>query len=305
MKKNDLIFDLESLERRQMLTTIDMFVAGSTGQENFDLQIDGQTVASFTNVDQTQRVFTYDTDAKLTADNVRIAFTNDAGFSGPTDRNLVVDRIRVDGVTYQTENASTFSTGTWRAQDGVTSGTGRGDTLHTNGFFQFSNNGQSFDGSQIQVNARGTSGNEILSVKVNGEQIAKFQVTDQAETYTLGYRRTINPTVDTVRVEFTNDAVNSDLIVDNIRVDGTTFQSESAFSTGTWVNNRITPGYWNTEFLHSNGFFEYNTVAGAPSTITVHAGANSPEAQMRVTVCLLYTSPSPRDKRQSRMPSSA
>ena len=29
------------------------------------------------------------------------------------------------------------------------------------------------------------------------------------------------------------------------------------------------------------------------------------EASMRETNCLLYTSPSPRDKRQSRMPSSA
>ena len=34
------------------------------------------------------------------------------------------------------------------------------------------------------------------------------------------------------------------------------------------------------------------------------AGRRGPQA-LRVKVCLLYTSPSPRDKRQSRMPSSA
>ena len=33
--------------------------------------------------------------------------------------------------------------------------------------------------------------------------------------------------------------------------------------------------------------------------------ANSKEKSKRCTDCLLYTSPSPRDKRQSRMPSSA
>ena len=34
-------------------------------------------------------------------------------------------------------------------------------------------------------------------------------------------------------------------------------------------------------------------------------GANFDAAAATVTACLLYTSPSPRDKRQSRMPSSA
>ena len=34
-------------------------------------------------------------------------------------------------------------------------------------------------------------------------------------------------------------------------------------------------------------------------------GADGRWAQERLTDCLLYTSPSPRDKRQSRMPSSA
>ena len=37
----------------------------------------------------------------------------------------------------------------------------------------------------------------------------------------------------------------------------------------------------------------------------VQAMARQPEAAGMVRTCLLYTSPSPRDKRQSRMPSSA
>ena len=36
-----------------------------------------------------------------------------------------------------------------------------------------------------------------------------------------------------------------------------------------------------------------------------HAGIKANAAILNVSICLLYTSPSPRDKRQSRMPSSA
>ena len=39
--------------------------------------------------------------------------------------------------------------------------------------------------------------------------------------------------------------------------------------------------------------------------INVDPGTMSPYQHGEVYVCLLYTSPSPRDKRQSRMPSSA
>ena len=43
-------------------------------------------------------------------------------------------------------------------------------------------------------------------------------------------------------------------------------------------------------------------------SVTAYAQSNEPQtepAPVEETTCLLYTSPSPRDKRQSRMPSSA
>ena len=64
--------------------------------------------------------------------------------------------------------------------------------------------------------------------------------------------------------------------------------------------------YINGEYVKgSSGRFAdvYN-----PATGEVQAKvplASEEEMQMAVQVCLLYTSPSPRDKRQSRMPSSA
>ena len=58
---------------------------------------------------------TFNTDEVLTPGRISIGFGND--FFDPQtgeDRNLLVDRIVVDGVTVQTEDPSTFSTGIWR-----------------------------------------------------------------------------------------------------------------------------------------------------------------------------------------------
>ena len=55
----------------------------------------------------------------MTTGDVGIGFSNDAfDPSIGLDRNLLVDRIVVDGVTAQTEDPSTFSTGIYR--DGLT-----------------------------------------------------------------------------------------------------------------------------------------------------------------------------------------
>ena len=74
----------------------------------------------------------------VTSDRVQVAFTND--FYDPVngiDSNLIVDFISIDGVIYQTEHPSVFSTGTWLPADGITPGFRQSEILHTNGNFQF------------------------------------------------------------------------------------------------------------------------------------------------------------------------
>ena len=48
-----------------------------------------------------------------------------------------------------------------------------------------------------------------------------------------------------------------------------------------------------------------NNIAAAKAVADAVRSTLGPKGMDKMLVCLLYTSPSPRDKRQSRMPSSA
>ena len=52
---------------------------------------------------------------------------------------------------------------------------------------------------------------------------------------------------------------------------------------------------------------EYELILTVPKDVTVHADGTRTEStkQVKYKACLLYTSPSPRDRTRSRMPSSA
>lgn len=110
---------------------------GSTGNENMALQINGETVADW-DVSSATQTYSFVAAETVSPDQVRIAFTNDryepdAGI----DYNLRVDNIRIDGITYETEDPSVFSTGTWLPDDGIVPGNRQNETLHTDGYFQF------------------------------------------------------------------------------------------------------------------------------------------------------------------------
>ncbi len=145
LRKNDDRRDLqcETLEPRVMLSTVQIFAAGTTGAESIDLQIDNNTVATYTSPGSganngDYQTFNYSTPDNVTADQIRIAFTNDLYDPGNNvDRNVRIDRIVIDGQTFQTEDPGVFSTGTWKAADGVTPGFRESEFLHANGYFQY------------------------------------------------------------------------------------------------------------------------------------------------------------------------
>ena len=132
----DGYFQFASSSNQGSLITID--ASGSTGSETMQLEIDGSVVQSWQNVRTSPSTYSYTAVGTVTADRVRVSFTNDLyDPANSVDRNLDVDSISIDGTTYQTEAADVYSTGTWLPADGIVAGFRQSETLHTNGYFQF------------------------------------------------------------------------------------------------------------------------------------------------------------------------
>lgn len=53
------------------------------------------------------------------------------------DRNLIVDKINIDGKDYQSEAATTYSLGSWAPSDGCKAGFKKSEWLHCNGYFEY------------------------------------------------------------------------------------------------------------------------------------------------------------------------
>ena len=270
-------FSCEQLEQRILLSTVEILAAGQTNDESISLEIDGVEVQSWDNLGGNSftgqfETLSYTTAEMLTADQIRIRFSNDQNDpSVGYDRNVRIDAIVIDGTRYETEGASVFSTGTWLPADGVTPGFRQSEFLHANGYLQYADDPSS--GSTVSISARGQEGTEQMQLIVNGEAVALFGVTQSLATYTWQAGRDV--TADEIRVRFTNDewdpanGIDANLIVDHVSIDGTLYETEAptTLSTGTWVNGGITPGFYETEILHTVGYFEYSEPTVEPGTI--------------------------------------
>ncbi|MFK8113167.1 MAG: DUF4347 domain-containing protein [Rubripirellula sp.] len=137
-----LALDAAALANYPHTLPISIRAAGDRGEEQMQLQIDGVTVASWDNIGGNASAndfltFTHDVDG-ISANQIRVVFTNDLyDPANGIDRNLRVDNITVDGRTFETESSDVFSTGTWKAADGVTPGFRESEALHTDGYFQY------------------------------------------------------------------------------------------------------------------------------------------------------------------------
>ncbi len=249
--------------------SIDIYAAGSTGDELMELEINGEIVATwFVNGTDAanDRFYPYVTDIDgASIEDIRINFVNDlydpdAGI----DRNLRVDRVVVDGVTYQTEAPSVFGDGVYTDATGVTSGNFQTEYLVSNGYFDFSGSGGGSNGSTIEVALAGQTGTESAQLLIDGSVVATYDnISANGEVF--AFQGDGNVTADRVRVAFINDSYSPggfdrNLDVDFIRIDGETFQTEAAttFSTGTYRSGiGIEPGFVQDETLHANGYFQF------------------------------------------------
>ena len=271
--------NLENLEDRQMLSSVDIFVAGATNDETIELKIDDQTVQVWNNIGGNAnqgefQTLSYTSNETITADRLKIEFVNDAyDPSSNYDRNVRVDKIIVDGKVHEAEHASVFSTGTWRLEDGIVPGFRQSEYLQSNGYLQFSDQAQGH-GSQIQVDVRGLTGDEEFTLEVEGVELAYWQAGSEFQTFTVFTTQDAKP--GDVRINFVNDiydpnsGYDRNLQVDRIIINGQVIETESGdvFSTGTWrTEDGISPGNRQSETLHANGYFRFGLDAGLSDVI--------------------------------------
>ena len=308
MKNQQRSLEVEALEDRILLSAVEIFAAGGSGQENLSLQIDGVEVATFENIggDATDRVFqqlVYETDQDISASQIRIEFTNDL-FDPATglDRNLFVDRIVVDGETFQTEGPSVFSTGCF-ANGGFTgAGFLNTETLNVNGSFFFSDDNTPRDPtneSQVAFVARGTTGDEIVQLEIDGQTVATFEPGQVNQQFQFKRDQPINS--GTTRLVFVNDFLDTANEIDrNVILDSLEFEdlatneirrfdgnSSEIFSTGTFTNSDgIVDGFGRGNTLHANGFFAFpGTGSGVNQTlITAQARGTTGDEVLQLVI---------------------
>ena len=267
--ENPRAFDTAALAQFSGTLLVEIYAAGDLGDEVMELQIGDQIVGSWnmsgTDADARQfGRFTVD-NSNLSVDDIRINFVNDLwNPSAGIDRNLLVDRIVVDGVTYQSEHPAIYSTGTWMPSDGVTPGFRQSEYLNANGYFQYSHQAAS-NGTTIEIEASGSTGQESMQLLIDGNVVRSFEgVSTNESTYV--YQTAQPVSADRVRVAFVNDLYNAqqgidrNLTVDKIRVNGQAFETEAAttFSTGFYSSGQgVQSGFFQNDTLFVNGYFQY------------------------------------------------
>lgn len=280
---------LEALEERMMLSSVQIFAAGSENTEAIQLQIGDAVVRTWDNIGGNAntaqyQTLTHTTPGTVTPGQIRINFIDDRWDPGNNiDENVRIDAIVVDGVRYESEDASVFSTGTWKAEDGIAPGFRQSEFLHASGYFQFADpSGQT---TAITVNARGTTGQESFALQVDGNTVG---TRNNINTATSSYNFTVagDVTPDRVRVVFLNDLfdtannIDRNLVVDDVVIGGVQIEAESAqvFSTGTWTAaDGIVDGFGRGDTLHANGYFQF-------ASDTPVNGGNFSIAQTQYTV---------------------
>ena len=88
---------VENLEPRMMLSTVEIFAAGTSGFEQFELQINGAAVQTFTAGSGIEsrnfQSFVFETPETITAGDVSIEFLNCLLYTSPSPRDGLLSRM--------------------------------------------------------------------------------------------------------------------------------------------------------------------------------------------------------------------
>lgn len=262
-------------------TEIRIFAAGAEADEVIELQVNGSTVATFNLADygalpgdDQSRNFSelvWTGNQAIDVDQVRVLFVNDIYQPDQgTDRNIRVDRIEVNGQVFETESPSTFASGTFVNGVGITEGFLQTERLNANGYFEYAVQ----QSTEIRVFAAGSTSDETIELEVNGDVVASYTLSDfggqpgdgdARQFVELPWTTDVALDIDQVRVYFVNDLWNPDegidrnVRIDRIEINEASYETEapSTFSTGTYRQGLLAPGFLESESLHVAGYFQY------------------------------------------------
>ncbi len=248
-----------------------ILAAGATGSEEMQLSIGGQVVQTWSNVGGDYdlgdfQTFNYSHPSKLRPEDIQVAFVND-DVVPEGDRNLKIDAIEIDGIRWETESATTYSSGTW--VDGVIEPSfPQAEALHANGFFSYSSADP--NGSQVIFYAAGRTGEENLELIVDGRTVATYESIggnyDLREFVPYWFAHPNQLSLSDIEIAFTNDQqtpLDRNARIDAVELDGIRSETEdlSTLSTGTWQPLvGVQRGFWQSESLHTDGSFQYGQV---------------------------------------------
>lgn len=228
------------------------------------LRVRGTPVATFADVrgnpsERRFQRFAYRHAGSISPSEVEVMFVND--ISSPSeDRNLVVDRIVLDGLEFQTEASTTYSTGTWSDPDACGAGYKSSETLHCNGGFRYGE-----QPTVISIDAAGIYSNASyprMELRIDGRPVNAWYVAGDptGRRFTrLSHQENRRVRLNEIEIAFTNDdGAGRDLLIDRVFVDGLELQTEDpqTLSNGTWTSgNACAAGRKQSEWLHCNGGF--------------------------------------------------
>ncbi len=187
---------------------VQIIARGQDGRETMKLRIAGTVVKAWENIGTAFTTFTYTHTSPVTANDIRVRFTNDFyDATAGVDYNLIVDKIVLGGVEYETEHPTVVSKG--NANNCSIIANYENEKLACNGYFQYDNNGGS--GLVPCASAPVSHPNFIFLGEYND---AKYFVSDHPATWLTasananaigGHLTTIN---DAAENAFINNAIN-------------------------------------------------------------------------------------------------
>ena len=253
-----------------MSASIDIFASSSEGIEHMTLEIDGREAQTWENISKDGGIYSYESSDDVSADQIRIRFGNAIFEEDEIDTNLFVDRIDIDDVSYETEDASTFSTGT-RTSAGIIPGFWMSERLDEAGYFQFDS--PDAVGSVIDVIAGGVDGGETFNISLNGQIIRTFTVSDSLSTYSVVVGDVFDPSTDVIRIEhvrspFAREGTVDSLQVDKIIVDNRVFEAEAPTTLLNGVASQ-------SEWIVGEGYLAFGNVFPTDSPENSNPETNS------------------------------